>query len=260
MNTTDAAQDFWEKRWANVEHKPNEFEIAKAKQIERGFPDAAKTVLDVGCGTCWMLESLRSKWDYAVGADYTIEGLKRAKLPRVQASGFALPFRDDSFDLILCAEVIEHLNDEDLARLLRELFRVSSKYLLITTPYRERRELGMIKCDLCLTKFHTSLHLRVWTEDLLESTFAKEGFKPVWIETTGKRRFRSNLISSLNGYLTGYYAAEPRVCPVCGNTRIPLPRARDNPISMILESLNLTLGRVVPGRAYSLCGLFEKTD
>ena len=49
-----------------------------------------------------------------------------------QASIYDLPYKDNSFGLVVCTEVLEHL--EDPAKALREMLRVSQKYLIISVP------------------------------------------------------------------------------------------------------------------------------
>jgi SAM-dependent methyltransferase len=53
----------------------------------------------------------------------------------VQADAYHLPFRDEAFDVVLCAEVLEHMHSPALA--LREFRRVlrSGGKLLLTTPF-----------------------------------------------------------------------------------------------------------------------------
>jgi hypothetical protein len=53
------------------------------------------------------------------------------------ASIEALPFDDDSFDVVSCMEVLEHLPDEIYEQGLAELRRVCRGQLLMTVPYRE---------------------------------------------------------------------------------------------------------------------------
>ncbi len=62
----------------------------------------------------------------ALATGATLFGLETAK-----GDGQSLPFPDNSFDLAFCSEVIEHVPDP--ARLVAELKRVSSKYVLIST-------------------------------------------------------------------------------------------------------------------------------
>jgi glycosyltransferase involved in cell wall biosynthesis len=64
--------------------------------------------LDVGCGSSRILASL----DRAVGVDILVRKLRWARKygrPLVNASAFELPFRDATFDRVICSEVIEHI-------------------------------------------------------------------------------------------------------------------------------------------------------
>lgn len=49
-----------------------------------------------------------------------------------QASIYELPWVDASFDLVVCCEVLEHV--EDPRRALAELERVSARHVLVSTP------------------------------------------------------------------------------------------------------------------------------
>jgi hypothetical protein len=46
-----------------------------------------------------------------------------------------LPFKDSQFDVILCAEVLEHLPFEKFEKCLQELRRVSKKYVVLSLPH-----------------------------------------------------------------------------------------------------------------------------
>lgn len=48
-----------------------------------------------------------------------------------------LQFADDSFDVVTCMEVLEHLPDEVFARALPELRRICRGQLIVTVPYCE---------------------------------------------------------------------------------------------------------------------------
>jgi SAM-dependent methyltransferase len=42
------------------------------------------------------------------------------------ADGFSLPFEDESFDIVICANTLHHYGEEDAVRLLKEIHRVAA--------------------------------------------------------------------------------------------------------------------------------------
>lgn len=97
-------------------------------------------MLDAGCGEGHLsnafhlaLPSLK-----IVGVDASEEAIDHARtlFPNTgeffSGDVFKLPFNDDSFDLVVCSQVLEHLADPDEA--VAELKRVSSGSVLISVP------------------------------------------------------------------------------------------------------------------------------
>ena len=104
---------------------------------------SGRRVLDAGCGAGYGTALLAQRADSVCGVDFSYEALEWAsreyaggKAAFGQADCSALPFRDDSFDLITAFEVIEHL--PDWQGFLREARRVltDSGQLLVSTPNR----------------------------------------------------------------------------------------------------------------------------
>lgn len=86
--------------------------------------------LDVGCGTGVLASRLAEAGFEMVGVDPSdgMLAVLRAHAPRVRArnaSGTALPFDDDSFDLVLSVAVMHHIAAaRDVRRTLAEMVRV----------------------------------------------------------------------------------------------------------------------------------------
>ncbi len=101
----------------------------------------ARRILDVGCGEGFTMHELREGGVQAamIGVDFSLAALAwsqahhMAQSPLKVADVQHLPFRDHSFDLVLCLEVLEHLPDSALG--LRELLRVSRDYVLVSVPH-----------------------------------------------------------------------------------------------------------------------------
>lgn len=93
--------------------------------------------LDVGCGAGIMLPLLADS-GIVVGVDRSEQALLHARLHGgrhlVQADAADLPFRSASIDIMICLDVLEHL-DNDTAVLV-ELFRLCAPggYALFTVP------------------------------------------------------------------------------------------------------------------------------
>ncbi len=87
--------------------------------------DAHPRVLDLGCGPGNMLDGLTPYGD-AYGTDYSADALRfcagRGHRRLFRADFRGLPVRSESFDLITCIDVLEHIEDDRAA--LVELSRV----------------------------------------------------------------------------------------------------------------------------------------
>jgi len=88
------------------------------------------SVLDLGCGDGWFVESLR-QWGFDVtGIDPNLPHAETNYLQR--KSAYESGFDDDTFDCIICLETIEHLE----SRVYAEIKRILKKdgKLIVTTP------------------------------------------------------------------------------------------------------------------------------
>jgi SAM-dependent methyltransferase len=97
----------------------------------------AGRVLDVGCGSSRVLEGHRD----LVGLDIQMHKLRYSRrygIQLVHGSIFALPFSDESFDCVVCSEVVEHIPAEE--KPFDELIRVLKPggRLILGTPDYDR--------------------------------------------------------------------------------------------------------------------------
>lgn len=130
---------------------------------------AFDSVVDVGCGEGLLLRSLepqlRGVACHALDADATEVADATANLPfcDVQVgTAYDIPMEDHSVDLVICTEVLEHL--ETPHRALDEFARVSNRYVLLSVP-REPvwRMLNMARGAYWSDLGNTPGHLNHWS-------------------------------------------------------------------------------------------------
>ena len=95
-------------------------------------------ILDIGSGTGMILKTLE-EFGLAFGMEMSLEAiqfLKKRNLKRVVCSDAeqTLPFKNESFSLVTCLEVLEHLDHDK--ELLSEMLRVCEEggHVLVTVP------------------------------------------------------------------------------------------------------------------------------
>lgn len=83
------------------------------------------------------------------------------------------------FDVVIMAEVIEHVLDDELDVTLGRLAELtkSGGTLIVTTPNNENLELGMAYCPVSNMLFHRWQHVRSFTETTLPELLRGYGFE-----------------------------------------------------------------------------------
>lgn len=96
------------------------------------IPEKPGNVLDVGCASGWFLSNIKKKYPASkcVGVDKYKEavryGNKKYKNMKLkQADAHKLPFKAKTFELVICTEVLEHVEDPKIV--LQEIERVLTR-------------------------------------------------------------------------------------------------------------------------------------
>lgn len=106
------------------------------KILEKHFE--FETILDVGCGMGHVVRNLLKRGYEVKGVDISQDAIKffmpdlsKEKIV-INAGVEKLPFGSNSFDLVFCSDVMEHIPIFDVADSIKELTRVTKKYLVLT--------------------------------------------------------------------------------------------------------------------------------
>jgi ubiquinone/menaquinone biosynthesis C-methylase UbiE len=141
----------------------------------------AEHVLDLGCGDGRLTAELRA--NAITAADVSQVALRRAaaRLPRAEIASVVpdepLPFVDGEFELVLCAETLEHVRDVQL--FLSEIRRVlrPGGGLALTTPDHGRRTALRMLLNGFDSEFDPlSPHIRFFTRRSLTRLLDAMGF------------------------------------------------------------------------------------
>lgn len=144
-----------------------------------------KDILDIGCGAGTISMYLASKGNRVKGVDISPKAIQAAKesskinnLSNItfETCNFPIKIPNGKYDIITCFEVIEHLNDDDMAlRMMNQLLKKNG-ILIISTPSENAPlyKLGYAK------KFDKEVgHLRRYTLQKLTNLAVNNGFTVV---------------------------------------------------------------------------------
>jgi SAM-dependent methyltransferase len=136
----------------------------------------AERALDLGSGDGRLTAELRAGHVTAADVSQVALGRARARLPGAALvllePDQPLPFEDSAFDLVLCAETLEHVRDVQLA--LSEVRRVlrPGGTLALTTPLG-----GRLRALLRGPEHPFSPHLRAFSRSSLRAALEAMGFE-----------------------------------------------------------------------------------
>lgn len=133
------------------------------------------SVLDVGCGEGLVLRHLQPHIGSIPCKALDLDPVEVADAERnlpfcdVQvASAYEIPFEPESFDLVMCCEVLEHLDDP--ARALAEVRRVAAHHVIISVPREPLwRALNMVRGAYWSGWGNTPDHVNHWRAGEFES-------------------------------------------------------------------------------------------
>lgn len=148
--------------------------------VEKLHPDS---ILDVGCGEGFVLQKLQSNHIDASlsGIDVSEDAIKVAKKNVKKADMqvgtiYKLPYASKSFDVVLCNEVLEHLENPEKA--IKELKRVSGKYVICSVPHEPWFMMGSLAGGKYIMRLgNHPEHIQHWTAWTFKSFLERNGLK-----------------------------------------------------------------------------------
>ena len=114
----------------NLKYDSKERWISYGYQLKEVLMTKPSSVLEIGVGN-----KLVSSYLKKIGINLTTCDFDKDLKPDFVADVRNLPFKNNKFDTVLCAEVLEHLLFSDFTKALNEIKRVSKNYIVLTLPH-----------------------------------------------------------------------------------------------------------------------------
>lgn len=122
------------------------------------------SILDYGCGSGDALPVLKMKYpkSHLYYYDFSREAMTKAKQFYYNIAEPAQTSTTETFDLVYCSNVIEHVRDP--IALCKKIISLSNKYVVIQAPYDQRHPDG----SLITEKVKIDEHIQTINEDILD--------------------------------------------------------------------------------------------
>lgn len=186
-----------------------------------------KSILDIGGGSSTYITLLSDACDSAV-VDISKKSLEavRTKMKAVGALPH-LPVRK-TFDFVSALELLEHLQPDVYDESLREISRVSNRYIIVTAPFLQDLSAALVRCEACGSEFQCEGH---WRSYGLKELFGLQqyfgGLSELYFAGKSKGnyyiylcvvRMKGVVRRILQKSVRGKYCRPPFTkCPTCGN-------------------------------------------
>ena len=226
-------------------------EVARIADLLKLVP-SGDIALDVGARDGHLSRLLSERFDEVVALDLNRPEIDVPRVRCVQGDVTGLAFDDNQFDLVLCAEVLEHLPPGTLATACSEITRVAREFVLVGVPYRQEIRSGRTTCYACGGKNPPWGHVNRFDERRLRTLFPglrveRTSFVGDVVDSTNAL---SVLLLDLAGNPYGTYAQQES-CVHCGTAlvqppRYSLPQKVCAKIAYVLRDLQRSLSRPHP--------------
>lgn len=199
-------------------------QVDRLNDLLRLLPHGAESILEIGSRHGVHTRALANHFQSVTALDLTLPAVRGERITAVQGDVTALQFPANSFDCVLCAEVLEHV--PALKKAASEIARVCRGTAVIGVPYRQDTRLGRTTCRQCGHKNPPYGHVNTFDENKLRSLFGTMAVAE--ISFVGAVRERTNALSvwlnDLGGNPWGTYMQE-EPCGRCG-ARLAAPEGR----------------------------------
>ncbi|MFH1563682.1 MAG: class I SAM-dependent methyltransferase [Nitrospirota bacterium] len=165
------------------------------------IPKGRHSVLDVGARDGKISILLTAFFKNITALDLQKPNISDKNIISLQGDVTHLEFPDDSFDTVICTEVLEHIPHNLLRKACDEISRVVKYDIVISVPYKQDIRVGRTTCLSCGKKNPPWGHVNVFDENYLNELF--QGLICKQISFVGENKSKTNFVATLLMDLAG---------------------------------------------------------
>lgn len=148
-----------------------------------------KSVLDAGCAEGFGLNVIKNKQSVKklAGLDQSVESITLGNklhpfIEFTKGDIYRMPYKDGQFEMVMCLEVLEHL--EKPKKALKEIMRVSKKYCLLSVPNEPWFRLANLLRGKNISRWGNDIeHIQHWSKKQFIHVITQAGYKIIKIKT-----------------------------------------------------------------------------
>jgi glycosyltransferase involved in cell wall biosynthesis/ubiquinone/menaquinone biosynthesis C-methylase UbiE len=238
-------------------------ERARIANLMEIIPQGLSSLLDIGGRDGYISSLLTDRFEHVTCLDLENPQVANDRVHSVSGNVTRLEYADNSFDAVLCAEVLEHIPPQLLSEACSEISRVAKHTVVVGVPYQQDLRVGRTTCLLCGQKNPCWGHINTFSELRLKSLFKE--LKQTKVTFVERNKDYTNALSAwlmdLAGNPWGTYEQEES-CIHCGCQLVhPAARAWYEKLSSRLAwALNAMQTQFVPSKPTWIHMVFEKLE
>ncbi len=124
-------------------------EQARIASLVALMPETFTTGLDIGARDGYISLRMAERGDRITALDLSVPSISHEKIVCAQGDTTALEFASNTFDVAVCAEVLEHIPSPLLERACNEIARVTKRWAIIGVPLNQDTRFGSTRCPSC---------------------------------------------------------------------------------------------------------------